>query len=119
MIDGVASRAFSAETLPPYEIPIESFSDVIIENSRNKYAMPRSLVDKKISEEWLAEADIEEKATRRSEKPLGEVLKPQGLPVDGQEPVFRRKEQFPKREKKSVDINDLKEAIKQSLEKLK
>ncbi|MEK7482061.1 MAG: type IV secretion system DNA-binding domain-containing protein [Patescibacteria group bacterium] len=119
MIDGVASRAFSAETLPPYEIPIESFSDVIIENSRNKYAMPRSLVEKKISEEWLAEADIEEKATRRSEKPLGEVLKPQGLPVAGQEPVFRRKEQFPKREKKSVDINDLKEAIKQSLEKLK
>ena len=119
MIDGVASRAFSAETLPPYEIPIESFSDVIIENSRNKYAMPRSLVEKKISEEWLAEADIEEKATRRSEKPLGEVLRPQGLPVAGQEPVFRRKEQFPKREKKSVDINDLKEAIKQSLEKLK
>ena len=119
MIDGVASRAFSAETLPPYEIPIESFSDVIIENSRNKYAMPRSLVEKKISEEWLAEADIEEKATRRSEKPLEEVLRPQGLPVAGQEPVFRRKEQFPKREKKSVDINDLKEAIKQSLEKLR
>lgn len=119
MIDGVASRAFSAETLPPYEIPIESFSDVIIENSRNKYALPRALVEKKISEEWLSEAEVVgEKISRRSEKPLGEVLKPQIPPVGGQEPVFRRKEQFPKREKKPVDISDLKEAIRQSLGKI-
>ena len=117
MIDGVASRAFSAETLPPYEAPIETFSDVIIENSRNKYAMPRTLVEKKISEEWLAEAGMEEKAARRSEKPLEEVLKPQILAVDKQRPISRQ-EQFLKREKKPIDIGDLKEAIKQSLGKL-
>ncbi len=113
MIDGVASRAFSAETLPPYEAPIETFSDVIIENSRNKYAMPRTLVEKKISEEWLAEAEIiGEKITRRFEKPLGETLKAQ--PEQASPKTFHHY----KREKKEIDIGDLREAIKQSLGKL-
>ena len=75
MIDGVASKAFSAETLTPYEAPVNSFKDVIIENSRNKYGTPRSVVDDKISKEWMAEAGIvEEKIRRREEQPLEKTL---------------------------------------------
>ena len=43
MIDGVASRPFSAETMPPQKIPLESYRDVIIKNSRDHYGTPKSV----------------------------------------------------------------------------
>ncbi|MCK9577991.1 type IV secretion system DNA-binding domain-containing protein [bacterium] len=49
MIDGMASRPFSAETLPPVkELPVSMESE-IIEYSRFKYATPREIVEKKIA----------------------------------------------------------------------
>ncbi|MBU1159898.1 TraM recognition domain-containing protein, partial [Patescibacteria group bacterium] len=54
MIDGVASRPFSASTLPPISHSGESFAEKIIERSRDKYATPRTEVEEKISE-WHAE----------------------------------------------------------------
>ena len=53
MIDGVSSRPFSAQGLPPLTQPQESHRDLIIENSRNHYAVPIEVVEKKIAEEWL------------------------------------------------------------------
>lgn len=111
MIDGVASKAFSAETLSPYEAPVNSFSDVIIENSRNKYGTPRSVVDKKINEEWMSEAEIiEEKVRRREEQPLEKVL------VQPDAPIIRRP--FIQREKKEVDMEELRKTIQKSLGKI-
>lgn len=45
MIDGVGSRPFSAETIPPIEQPSISYRDDVIENSRAQYARPRAEID--------------------------------------------------------------------------
>lgn len=80
MIDGVTSRPFSAETIPPPKLPIESFQDVIVKNSRERYGTPRKIVDEKISGEWetTSEAIVKEKIGRRGERSMGEVLRPRG-----------------------------------------
>ena len=48
MIDGVASRPFSAATLAPISRPKESYAEKIIEKSRAKYATARGEVEEKI-----------------------------------------------------------------------
>ncbi len=45
MIDGVGSRPFSAETIPPIETPPISYRDDVIRNSRARYARPRAEVE--------------------------------------------------------------------------
>ncbi len=53
MINGVASRPFSAMTLPPIPMPEKSYKEEIIEFSRGKYAFSKKEVERKISE-WHA-----------------------------------------------------------------
>lgn len=48
MIDGVASNAFSAQTLPPFPIPEESNRDKIIQVSRERYGNSRQKVEEGI-----------------------------------------------------------------------
>ena len=48
MIDGIASRPFSAATLPPTIFRAESYVDEIVEKSRTKYATARGEVEEKI-----------------------------------------------------------------------
>ncbi len=50
MIDGVASRPFSATTLPPMPHPAVSLKDKIIQASREQYGTPGEKVDKMIME---------------------------------------------------------------------
>lgn len=51
MVDGVTSRPFSAKTLPPFKIPVNStVAAEIIESSRNLYARPREVVEKEIND---------------------------------------------------------------------
>lgn len=106
MIDGVASRPFSAKTLAPYSKPTQSFKDVIIENTHLLYAVPKEKVEAKIASEWLPEGSkiVQERVTRREERPLGEILK-------RNEPIIA-KYQKPKR---SIDVSGLKEALEKSL----
>ena len=120
MIDGVASKAFSAETLAPFEVPLESFRDVIIENTRNHFGTAKAIVEKRIADEWRAEAKIiEEKVMRREEKPLGRVLLSQE-----EKPFFKKEkkeipsaEPYPQEKKSDVSIEELKKAIEESLKK--
>lgn len=48
MIDGITSRPFSAETLPPFLRPAESFRDLIVKTSRERYGTPRASVEERI-----------------------------------------------------------------------
>ncbi|MBI4120945.1 MAG: type IV secretion system DNA-binding domain-containing protein [Parcubacteria group bacterium] len=48
MIDGLASRPFSALTLPPIEKPKRSFVPEVLRHSRRAYAKPRSEVEEAI-----------------------------------------------------------------------
>lgn len=83
MIDGIASRAFSAKVLPPYEAMKTSCADIIIENSRNLYALPKEAVEEKIASEWAEDSSsaVEEKVGRRDEQSLERILRPQAAPI--------------------------------------
>ena len=97
MVDGVTAKAFSAETLPPYEKPIEIFKDVIIKNSQTKYGVPQDIVERKIAAEWSGKAEmVEEKVERRMEQPLEKVLRP-------------------KKERKQVVMDELRAVLDKSL----
>lgn len=75
LIDGVASQPFSAETLPPHDLPERTFEDIIVESSRKRYGSPREVVDKRIDEELRAgREEVSERAERRVEQPL-DILK--------------------------------------------
>ncbi len=52
MIDGLAGRSFSAETLPPIPAFQESNREKIIQVSRERYSMPRQIIEEKIAS-WL------------------------------------------------------------------
>lgn len=67
MIDGVASRAFSASTLPPYTPPERSNRETVIRISRERYATPRAVVEEKINR-WSQILDEEKKG---EEKKMG------------------------------------------------
>lgn len=69
MIDGVASRPFSANTLPPVEKPESSNRESIIKTTREKYATPREEVEDKIAR-WsgFKEAIDGEKLEREEDK---------------------------------------------------
>ncbi len=111
LVDGIASKAFSAETLPPVQEPETSFRDVIVENSRNKYGVKRIFVEETIAKGWT-NADSEEAAEnitqRRGEQSLETMLKPA--------PIEPRENPKKEREHKEVNIDDLKRAIERSLE---
>jgi len=53
MIDGLAGRPFSAETLPPFPAPKKSNREKIIKVSRERYGTSRKTVEEKISR-WSA-----------------------------------------------------------------
>ena len=63
MIDGLASRPFSAETLPPIKRPEISCRDKIIKSSRERYSQSRKEVEEKIAK-WsgVIESEKGEKA---------------------------------------------------------
>jgi len=109
MVDGVASRPFSAETLPPVRPPIASYRDVIIENSRKRYGTPRKVVEEKIAGEWQTASAtlVQEKIGRREERPLAQVL--------GQRQVRGEEKPRPPQFKKEVNIEELRKAISESL----
>jgi CxxC-x17-CxxC domain-containing protein len=50
MINGVASRPFSAQTLMPESYPEKTFKKEIVEFSRKNYSAPRKIIEKNISD---------------------------------------------------------------------
>jgi CxxC-x17-CxxC domain-containing protein len=60
MIDGVASAAFSAKTLPPIDASYSNpgVKDSVIRVSRERYAQPRAVIEEKISR-WSENKDEE------------------------------------------------------------
>jgi energy-coupling factor transporter ATP-binding protein EcfA2 len=88
MIDGVASRPFSAETLPPQQTPLVSYRDLIIKNSQERYGTPRQVVADRIASEWArpSEVAVGEKIERRGERGLSEMLRRDFTPTHARPP---------------------------------
>lgn len=62
MIDGVSTMPFSAVTLPPIDLGVKKVDiKKIIDASREQYAAPREVVEKKINE-WSGHMDVKAKA---------------------------------------------------------
>ena len=90
MVDGVATRPFSARTLPPFETPEESFRQEIIDFSRQTYSTSRDEIEKKIAE-WTGDYVLQSKKEKpklydavcdRCGKPIKVPFKPEpGKPV--------------------------------------
>ena len=94
MVDGVAGRPFSAQTLPPFPKPAQSYRDQIIKLSREKYSTPREIVEEKIAR-W-AGSYITQESSKKSSTPqlydaqcqrCGKWIKVPFKP-DGRRPVY-------------------------------
>ncbi len=49
MINGIAGDPFSADTLPPLDIPVKSFKNEIIDSSRNEFSGEREKIEEEIA----------------------------------------------------------------------
>lgn len=111
MIDGVAGKPFSAETLSPLPKLEHSFKNDIIEYSRKTYAHPREEVEKMIAH-WAEPVRKEKKEKREEGISLAEAVKSSPVPFF----VPRKKTQRDRRERKKPKIGELREVLKEALE---
>lgn len=137
MIDGTASRAFSATTLPPFEAPQEAYRERIIKISRERYAKGRAEVEDKISR-WSGMKKIEKRIVgSKTEQSLAQktILYPAVCSVCGVatqvpfqpepgRPIYcknclkqHRLQSAQEKNKKEIDKEGLKNLIKKSLTK--
>ncbi len=95
MIDGVAGRPFSAETLAPFPRPKVSNKEKIIKVSREKYGTPRKEVEEKITK-WSGFLETSAGPGQSTEAPVlydavcSSCGKPTKVvfPPDGKRPVY-------------------------------
>jgi len=120
MIDGVAGRPFSAETLPPFPVPEVSNKEKIIKVSRERYGTPRQIIEDKIKQ-WAGFLEERDDISGREEaltlhdavcsvcgKPIKVVFKP-----DGKRPIYCKScLKKTKREKEEESLS-LKQAFSQ------
>ena len=136
MIDGVASRSFSATTLAPLDKPDKSYTEKIIRISRERYGTERKGIEEKIakwSEAVVLSAMAKDKPyeavcatckkkTRVSFKPDGvrPVYCPTCLEKARERPVENEPEPETKtdrKKRKEVDIKGLRDVLSESLKK--
>ena len=69
MVDGMSSRTFSADTLPPPKLDEESRHEILIKLSRERYAVAREIVEDKIKR-WSETRSIEKGGKGEYKKPF-------------------------------------------------
>lgn len=124
MIDGMASRPFSAETLPPVADLLVSMEREIIEYSRLKYATPKEEVEKKIATDteesmsangpkeqtFKSNGDLHDAVCQNCNKKMKVPFKP-----DGKRPVYckncLKKMADESKERKRVEKNETVENV--------
>ncbi len=107
MIDGIGSRPFSANTLPPVEAPPVSMRDYVIEHSRRMYAKPRAEVEANIKK-WYEPINKPEK--RRINNPEDVKSGNKSKPKQSFVITNSKKRDFDSPEKKQLKEEDEREA---------
>jgi len=120
MIDGVAGRPFSAETLVPIPKEERSFKEQIIENTRKNYAVSRQNIEQEISAWTIVQSSVKKKKKKKKNRESFSSKEPLSLKQAlDKNPVFfsknKRKEKHHLKE--TVDVESLKEAIKDAKRK--
>jgi len=90
MIDGAASRAFSAVTLPPFLKPEKSYRDKIIAVSRERYTTPREEIEQKLAK-WSEAVKTEREEKKKKFEAICSVCGKKTTVVfqpDGVRPVY-------------------------------
>jgi CxxC-x17-CxxC domain-containing protein len=121
MIDGVAGRPFSAETIPPFPKLEKSNKEKIIKVSRERYSTPGKIVEDKISR-WTGVLKLPEESTSPSTVLYDAQCALCGkwtkviFPPDGTRPVYckscLKKIQRERETKKTAPTISLEEAAK-------
>jgi CxxC-x17-CxxC domain-containing protein len=146
MIDGLAGRPFSAQTLAPLKAPEQSNKEKIIKTSQERYGTDRKIVDENINR-WSAPQGFLKKT---NESKISSSLysvkcflcgKPTKVifPPDEKRPIYCKScflkkktislenelrssshhiKEKPKKERKAVKLEELKEVLRESLERL-
>jgi len=123
MISGLTSRPFSAETLPPIEIPEETHEKEITEFSRKTYGTSKTGVEKKIAAESGVDSIIPFKKSNSAElydavcQKCGKSFKAPFKP-DGKRPVYcktclKKNEEGPNNAFNSLPSISLKESARE------
>jgi CxxC-x17-CxxC domain-containing protein len=138
MIDGAASKAFSATTLPPYSAPEKSNKDKIIKLSQERYTNLKEEIEEKLAK-W-SETVREEKEERKKKydaicsncgKKTSVAFQPDGKrpvycsaclqkarefkPISPKETTEQQPQSFQKK-KIEIDAEDLRKTIKDAME---
>jgi hypothetical protein len=103
MINGVTGRPFSAETLPPFPKPMKSNKEKIIRVSRERYGVPRKIVEEKIAR-WSKGPEEKKQKTITLKEALKTV------------PISFSSKPKPKT-KKEIKVEEIRKAIEKALEK--
>lgn len=106
MIDGVGSRPFSAQTIPPIEPPVRSFKKEVIEMSRQQFGNKRDAIETSIFEE-LASTDGENPPAEPAKRTFTKAPAASSAPRSENRPAPRprseaerpRREEPPRRER--------------------
>jgi len=138
MIDGLAGRPFSATTLPPFEAEKVSNKEKIINTSRERYATLRQKVNADIIK-WSGLEDMPYSMPKTKESPvlydaICSICKKETKVVfkpDSKRPIYckaclkkRQKSEVvpfggsktPKKERKKVDLSELRETLTEALD---
>ena len=119
MIDGVAAKPFSAQTLPPFPKPETNFRQEIIQVSRKTCGVARDLVEERIAEWSLpVKQEIKRKPKDQAKK---EAVKPISLKEALKNPPIsffsKRKNASPEKKKKTEPkINELREILDKAIQ---
>ena len=118
MIDGVAGRPFSAETLPPFPLPEKSYKEKIIKVTRERYSVKREEVEEKIKRWTGFSEQVKNKVGTPSEqvlydatcsicgKPTKVVFQPEkGRPIYCKSCLKKRKSPEPEHKEESSSIS--------------
>ncbi len=127
MIDGVGSQPFSATTLPPFDMPPQTFTAEVLARSRKTYGAPRTLVEGSI-DKWQTDATAAPPPPPRPEKkdvlappvrssPTPAPRPPQPAPQRNPEPPRERREPIVPREPRPVPPPRAREEVKPPVEK--
>jgi CxxC-x17-CxxC domain-containing protein len=133
MINGFASRAFSASTLKTPDVPEKTHKDKAIKISRERYTVSRKIVEEKISR-WNEGVEFEEEKVGEKKKfeaicsSCGKKTRVAFMP-DGKRPIYcaqclqKEREKKPKmpsqpqvKKKIEIDLAGVREAIKKAQE---
>jgi CxxC-x17-CxxC domain-containing protein len=118
MIDGTTSSAFSAETLPPFPGPEKSNREKIIKVSRERYSVPREIIEGKIAK-WTGDLKMPESRPQSTQTLYDAKCSSCGKPTkvifppDGSRPVYcktclkrKREENFIPEKRPNISLQE-------------